>query len=108
MKPITDKAEVSIDFPDKAYIGGFTRNSEFAVSVDAEGILIKLVHPGEDRRSAEIHLHYYLLADIVAEAAKAIAQRDEAIDEDHRDRLLEAAKKFAASLAMRRPRRERK
>ena len=29
LHPISDKAEVSVDFPDKAYIGSFTRHSQF-------------------------------------------------------------------------------
>ena len=29
LHPIADKAEVSVDFPDKAYIGSFSRHSQF-------------------------------------------------------------------------------
>jgi hypothetical protein len=29
LNPMADKAEVSVDFPDKAYIGSFRRNSQF-------------------------------------------------------------------------------
>jgi hypothetical protein len=98
MKPITDKAEVSIDFPDKAYIGSFGRHSGFDVSADAEGVTLKLSRPGEDRRTAEIHLHYYLCADVLAELAKAIAARP-AIDESHRDPMLKSVKKLAWALS---------
>lgn len=98
MKPITDKAEISIDFPDKAYIGSFGRHSEFAVSADAQELRLKLVHPGEDRRIADLHFHYFLLADIIAEAAAAIAPLRESLDEAHRAPLLEAAQKFASAL----------
>ena len=97
MKPITDKAEVSIDFPDKAYVGSFGRHSGFDVSADAEGITLKLLRSGEDRRTAEIHLHYYLCADIVAELARAIAARPP-IDEPHRDRMLTSAKELVRAL----------
>ena len=90
MKPITDKAEVSIDFPDKAYIGSFSRHSAFEVRADGEGIVLKLSHPGEDHRTAEVHLHYYLLADILEEASKAIAAQS-ALDDAHREPLLAAA-----------------
>ena len=51
MKPITDKAEVAIDFPDKAYIGAFGRHSGFEVSADAEGVTLKLSRPGDDSRT---------------------------------------------------------
>ena len=50
VKPITDKAEVSIDFPDKTYVGSFTRHSGFEAEADAEGVALKLVRAGEDRR----------------------------------------------------------
>lgn len=103
MKPITDKAEVSIDFPDKAYVGSFGRHSGFDVSADAEGITLKLSRSGEDRRTAEIHLHYYLCADIVAELARAIAARPP-IDEAHRDPMLTSAKELARALTRHRAR----
>ena len=32
--PITDKAQVSIDFPDKFYVGSFGRNSSLDVTAD--------------------------------------------------------------------------
>jgi len=98
MKPITDKAEISIDFPDKAYIGSFGRHSEFAVAADAEGLRVTFLHPGEDRRTAEIVLHYFLLADVVADAAAAIGSLDGALDDAHRAPLREAAKKLEAAL----------
>jgi hypothetical protein len=37
MKSISDKAEVSLDFPDKAYMGSFGRESSFDVKVDPGG-----------------------------------------------------------------------
>ena len=46
MKPITDKAEISIDFPDKAYVGAFGHNSTFDAQSDAEGIKVKLSRAG--------------------------------------------------------------
>jgi hypothetical protein len=102
VKPITDKAEVSIDFPDKAYIGAFTRHSGFEAEADAEGVALKLVRAGEDRRVVEMHIHYYLFADILEELARAIGSRPP-IDEAHRGPLLDAARRLARSLARRRP-----
>jgi len=64
LHPIADKAEVSMDFPDKAYIGNFGRHSQFDAYADADSVAIKLVRPGEDRREAVVHLHYGLLAEI--------------------------------------------
>jgi len=97
LHPIADKAEVSVDFPDKAYIGSFGRNSQFDAYADADSVAVKLVRPGEDRREAAMHLHYGLLADIIAELARSLAARDQ-LDEQHRAELSEAAKQLAASL----------
>ena len=97
LHPIADKAEVSVDFPDKAYIGNFGRHSQFDAYADADSVAIRLVRPGEDRREAVVHLHYGLLADILAELARSLAARDPD-DEQHRRELSDAAKQLAASL----------
>ena len=97
LHPISDKAEVSVDFPDKAYLGNFGRHSQFDAYADADSVAIRLVRPGEDRREAVVHLHYGLLADILAELARSLAAR-EPLDELHRRELSEAAKLLAASL----------
>lgn len=34
LHPIADKAEVSVDFPDKAYMGSFGRHSQFDAYAD--------------------------------------------------------------------------
>jgi hypothetical protein len=97
LHPIADKAEVSVDFPDKAYIGSFSRHSQFDAHADADNAVIRLVRPGEDRREAVVHLHYGLLADILVELARSLAAR-EPLDDQHRAELCEAAKQLAASL----------
>ena len=83
LHPIADKAEVSVDFPDKAYMGSFGRHSQFDAYADTDSVAIKLVRPGEDRREAVVHLHYGLLAEILAELARSLAARDP-LDEQHR------------------------
>ena len=97
LHPIADKAEVSVDFPDKAYIGSFSRHLQFDAHADADNAVIRLVRPGEDRREAVVHLHYGLLADILGELARSLAAR-EPLDDQHRVELCEAAKQLAASL----------
>ena len=97
LHPITDKAEVSVDFPDKAYMGSFGRHSQFDAYADADSVAIKLVRPGEDRREAVMHLHYGLLAEILAELANSLIARDP-LDEQHRTELSEAAKQLATAL----------
>jgi hypothetical protein len=97
LHPIADKAEVSVDFPDKAYLGNFSRNSQFDAYADADSVAIRLVRPGEDRREAVVHLHYGLLADILGELARSLSAR-EPLDDQHRTELSEAIKQLAASL----------
>jgi hypothetical protein len=97
LHPIADKAEVSVDFPDKAYLGNFGRHCQFDAYADADNAVIRLVRPGEDRREAVVHLHYGLLAEILCELARSLASRDP-LDEQHRSELSEAAKRLALSL----------
>jgi hypothetical protein len=97
LHPIADKAEVSVDFPDKAYIGSFGRHSQFDAYADADSVAVRLVRPGEDRREAVMHLHCGLLAEILVELAKSLASRDQ-LDEPHRTELSEAAKQLCESL----------
>ena len=73
MKSITDKAEVSLDFPDKAYMGSFGRESSFDVRVEPEEVLIRIVRTGDQKRQIALHLHYYLLADILEEISEGLA-----------------------------------
>jgi hypothetical protein len=102
LHPIADKAEVSVDFADKAYLGSFGRHSLDAYA-DTDSVAIRLVRPGEDRREVMVHLHYGLLAGVLAELARSLAARD-LLDEQHRTELSEAAKQLAAALE---PREER-
>lgn len=95
-KPITDGAEVSIEFPDKAYLGYFYRDSTFEVERDRDSIAIKLVHPGDDRRIASFHLHDYLLADILSAAADRLESAE--IAAPQKAALAEAAQRLAAAL----------
>jgi hypothetical protein len=39
--PISDKAEVSDDFPDKAYIGSFGRHSQFDAYADEDSVAVR-------------------------------------------------------------------
>jgi hypothetical protein len=94
MKPIVDKAEVAIDFPDKFYMGAFGRDAGFDARADEEGLTLKLTRDGDDKRAVEIHLHYYLLADVLSEFAHSLHARG-GIDEGHRTPL------HAASTALR-------
>jgi len=101
LKPITDKAEISIDFPDKAYMGSFSHDSQYEAHVDETGVTIRVVHPGEERRAVGIHLHWFLFADILDEIADTLAERGPP-DAVHGEPLREAAAKLA-KVAARKP-----
>jgi hypothetical protein len=97
LHPIIDKGEVAIDFPEKYYSGGFGRDSSFEARVEEEGVLIRLVRGGSDKRAAAIHLHHFLFACILEELALSIAANPP-IDATHREPLLAAVRGLAAAL----------
>ena len=100
MKAIADRAEVSIDLPQKLYMGSFTRHSAYEVKADAEQLGLTLTHNVGERRTVEVHLHYYLLADILRDLAAALSANDE-LDAPHRERLLTAAHALVDALVPR-------
>lgn len=91
--PITDKAEVSIDFPDKFYMGSFGRGSRYDVTADKEGIHLHLDRTEGERRHVGFHVHYYLLAELLAASADAVAAVED-LEPHLRERLREAARKW--------------
>jgi hypothetical protein len=95
-KPISDRVEVSIDFPEKFYHGTFSRESRYDVSADAEGLHLHLTREGEQKRHVGFHLHYQLLADILSAAAESMASVE--MQPYEREHLLEAAAKIAQTL----------
>lgn len=97
MHQIADKAEIAIDFPDKFYRAGFGRDCAFEARAESDGMLIRLVRSGGEKRIVEIHLHHFLFANILDELTRSLAGR-EAIDDLHRQPLLNAARSFAAAL----------
>jgi hypothetical protein len=91
-KPIPDKAEVALEYPDKFYMGTFERSSRFDAHLDANGIALVLERKGDvdTRKSVHIHLHYGLFAEILHELART-ASAIPSDDEDHRGSLAGAA-----------------
>jgi hypothetical protein len=72
-KPIPDKAEVALEYPDKFYIGTFERSARFDARFDDMGVSLLLEHPGD----ADVHksVHYplrALFADILRGLAKTV------------------------------------
>ncbi len=98
MQPVQDKAEVSIDFPDKFYMGSFLRSSKFEARAEGDGLLIKLLRPGAQKRMVALHLHHHLLADILSAWADSLAKQPP-MDEDHRETLVEALRQVEKALA---------
>ena len=96
--PITDKAEVSIDFPDKFFVGSFGRGSRFDVTADREGVHIHLDRKDGEKRHVGFHLHYYLLADMLEAMAEAVAGVGD-LEPEHRKRLVDAGRHLQQRLA---------
>jgi hypothetical protein len=87
-KPIPDKAEVALEYPDKLYIGTFERTARFDAHLDDAGISLSLHRAGDDdtRKSIRMHFHYGLFAEILHDLARTVA--DVPIDDlIHRDAL---------------------
>jgi hypothetical protein len=102
-KPIPDKAEVALEYPDKLYIGTFERTARFDAHLDETGISLSLHRTGdaEVRKSVRMHFHYALFADVLQDLAKTVSSMPPA-DAAHRDALREAAKALYLALDPRR------
>ena len=97
MKSITDRAEVSVDFPNKTYMGAFGRESSFEVKVEPNEVLLRIVRAGDERREIAIHLHYYLLADILKEIGQGLSEHG-SLDKSHLHALQDGAAALTRSL----------
>ena len=102
MKSISDRAEVSVDFPSKAYMGAFGRESSFEVKVEPDEVMLRIVRPGDERREISVHLHYFLLADILGQLGQGLVEHD-FLDQVHLDKLREGADALARALKDRKP-----
>jgi hypothetical protein len=98
-KPITDKAEVAVEYPDKLYIGTFAHSARFDAHIDKTGISLTLEVPGpvEQRKSVRMHFHHALFADILRDLAKTVAALPPE-DLAHRDSLRHSAKALYIAL----------
>ena len=98
-KPIPDKAEVALEYPDKLYIGTFEHSSRFDAHLDETGISLSLYRTGEaeQRKSIRMHFHYALFAEILRDLAKTVSVMPPA-DVAHREALREAAEALYLAL----------
>jgi hypothetical protein len=99
-KPVPDKAEIALEYPDKLYIGTFERSSRFDAHLDGTGIALVLERPGDAdaRKSVHMHFHYGLFADMLGDLAKTVSAALPG-DAPHRDELRQGAKALADALA---------
>ena len=98
-KPIADKAEISLEYPDKLYIGTFERSSRFEAHLESNGIALIFERPGADdvHKTVHMHIHFGLFADILRDLAASVARipKDDVM---HRDQLAQAAGALHAAL----------
>jgi hypothetical protein len=102
-KPIPDKAEVALEYPDKLYIGTFEHTARFDAHLDKDGISLSLHRTGaaDERKSVRMHFHYELFAEILRDLARTVSSVPPA-DAAHRDALREGAKALYRALDPRR------
>lgn len=98
-KPIPDKAEVALEYPDKLYIGTFEHTARFDAHLDEAGISLSLHRTGAEdvRKSVRIHLHFALFAEILHDLARTVARVPPA-DSAHREALRDAARALYVAL----------
>ena len=98
-KPIADKAEIALEYPDKLYVGTFERSSRFEAHLDPTGIALVLERPGADdvHKSVHMHIHFGLFADILRELASTVSRipKDDVM---HRDQLAQAVSELHKAL----------
>ena len=90
-KPVPDKAEIALEYPDKLYIGTFEHSSRFEAHLDPTGFALVLERPGADdvRKSIYLHINFGLFAGILNELASSVTRipKDDIL---HRDQLTQA------------------
>ena len=99
-RPIPDKAEVALEYPDKFYLGTFERTARFEAHLDATGISLTLERTGaeSERKSIHMHVNYSLFAEILQDLARTVAAFP-ADDLIHRKSLKDGARALHLALA---------
>jgi hypothetical protein len=95
-KPISYAAEVVIDFPEKTFIGSFSRSGAYEVDADAEAVTLRLMRTRGARRSIELRLEHHLLAEMLADLAEALTAKALPAEPD-RGALRRAAERLRAA-----------
>lgn len=98
-KPVPDKAEIALEYPDKFYVGTFEQSSRFEAHLDPAGLTLVLERPGDEdvRKSVHMHVSFGLLAGILRELAASVGgiPKD---DITHRNQLAEAVARLHEAL----------
>jgi len=98
-RPIPDKAEVALEYPDKLYIGTFERTARFDAHLDEAGISLSLHRTGDAdvRKTVRMHIHYGLFAEILRDLARTVSELPPS-DAVHREALRDATRDLARAL----------
>src|SRR6266581_1166377 len=98
-KPIPDKAEIALEYPDKFYVGTFEHTSRFEAHLDPAGVTLVLERPGAEdvRKSVHMHISFGLLAGVLRELAASVGGIP-ADDIAHRQQLTDAVAQLHTAL----------
>ena len=98
-KPIPDKVEVAVEYPDKLYIGTFEQTARFNAHLDEDGISLSLHRMGSEdvRKTVRMHFHFALFAEMLRDLAMTVKALPPA-DIAHREALRDAAKALYCAL----------
>ena len=98
-KPVPDKAEIALEYPDKVYVGTFERSSRFEAHLDSTGFALILERLGDEdvRKSIHMHINFGLFASILSELASTVGRipKDDIL---HRDQLARAVAELHKAL----------
>jgi len=99
-KPIPDKAEIALEYPNKFYMGTFERTARFDAHLDKAGVSLTLERSGDaaEKKAVRMHFHYSLFAEILQELA-ATASAMPRHDQAHREAVRDAARALFDALA---------
>ena len=96
-KPIPDKAEVALEYPDKLYIGTFEQTARFDAHLDEAGISLSLHRMGSEdvRKTVRMHFHFSLFAEILRDLATTVKALPPA-DIAHREALRTPRRRYTS------------
>lgn len=97
MKPIEDRVEISIDFPDKFYRGAFEGESRYDAQAEGDGLVMHFERGGDEKRAVAIHLHHNVLAGLLTAWADSLKDVHP-VDETHATNLKDALRAVEKAL----------